>query len=807
MQEILTVKNNINTIAAKKSDCSGCRACFNICPVNAVTMKEDEEGFFYPAADNALCTNCSLCRKVCPALNKSEVYKDNTGDPDCYAAIGNDELRAVSSSGGAFSVIANEIFEMGGVVCGAAFVGQRVQHIIIEKASDLHKLRGSKYLQSDTNTVFSQIKKLLQTGKTVLFSGTPCQVAGLNLFLGKKYDRLYTVDLLCHGVPPQRVFDKYLEETIKEGEFLHTSFRDKTAGWNVYTTTTTTTAAQYRSDFSSSTYLQAFIKNMCLRPSCGACKYTSTQREADITIGDFWAIERYKPELNDHKGTSVILFNSRKGKDFYKKIKGDFAIQEKVPIEYAKYYNITLYTPLEQHPKRHMFFRMLNEGRSLKEITDYCNCKKYDVAILNFWNIRNMGGAIQAWALQHVIQFLGYSNALINYCPPPTRTDFYGSFVERFAKKNLIYTEIADSFPALNNCNEYFDTFVLGSDCIWGNWWTEEMSREISLFYYGSFISSNKKIISYAPSFGNNSFCRSETMTGLIKYYLDKMDHISVRENSGVNILKDTFGIDAVQVLDPTLLLNSNEYDELIKNSDFHEKGYIFNYSIGIRDDDTAYQEIMHKTAGHDVITMDQTEVDRINVEDWLYLIKNAGLLITNSYHACCFAIKFNVPFYIFSPFGLDTARFDSLLGMLNLQNRLLRSKDDVCNIIDLYAPIAWDKVNSIIQQKKIYSLNWLKNALDSTKNISDINPADDIIKFLYAKVRVLEYKNQLQANTGSSVVRDTMDIVFYRHNILKYFKYRIFKNFVSGRIKERYKRKQKLFHEKILNAKKLTGK
>ncbi len=789
--------NNINLVTINKSNCVGCNACFNICPQNSIKMLEDEEGFFYPVINKQSCIDCGLCLKVCPSLHKSQVYVDNSENPDCYAAMGNNELRAISSSGGAFSVIADRIFNMGGVVCGAAFVGQDVRHIIIDNPSELHRLRGSKYLQSDTNIIFSQIKNILDKGRILLFTGTPCQVAGLNLFLGKKYDNLFTVDLLCHGVPSQKVFDKYLEETIKEGEFVHTSFRDKIAGWNVYATTTTTTT-QYHETSSVSTYLQAFLKNMCLRPSCGTCKFTSTKREADITIGDFWAIERYKPSLNDKKGTSVILLNSEKGKALYNEIKSEFKIQEKVPIEYAKWFNISLYTTLRQHPKRHVFFKMLNEGKTLKEITDYFNSKSFDVGIINFWTFKNMGGVIQTYALQTVINQLGYTTCNINTLfSIDIRNKYTGSFVDKFARKHLSYTEPYYSLPALNKINEYFDTFVFGSDCIWGNWWTKQ---ENCLRFFGNFIDSNKKIISYAPSFGSSTFNRANNITNIIRYYLKKFDAVSVREKSGVDILKNTFGIDGTLVLDPTLLLNADKYDELIRFSKMSNKNYIFNYSIGIKQDDIAYQEMIKKIEKEDIFALTQDKLDNINVEDWLYLIKNAKLLITNSYHACCFAIKFNVPFYIFSPYELDTTRFDSLLRILNLEDRILRSKEIVYNIKDVYVPIDWNNVNSIIKKEAERSISWLKEALETPKDVSKINPADDVINFLNSRISILEE----EINRNNNI----LNVIDYKKNYNRYMLFRILKKLSrSHEKKQKYKTKQQFYYAKLKITKEIRKK
>ncbi len=778
--------NNIDCVTDPKNKCFGCRACFNICPAKAIIMQEDEEGFFYPIVNKEKCTNCGLCKKACPSLNKSEVYGHNSKNPDCYAVMANDETRAVSSSGGAFTLIANEIFEQGGVVCGVAYVGRKVQHIIIDNPDDMYKLRGSKYVQSDTNTVYSQIKDILKTGRKVLFTGTPCQVAGLYSYLNKDYDNLVTVDLLCHGVPPQKVFDKYLEETIGDEKFLNADFRDKKQGWTVYLTVKTNKKEYYGCQ-KTDNYLNAFLKNMCLRPSCSTCPFTSTQREADITIGDFWKVERYNKNLNDSKGTSLILLNNKKSQKLFNTINNNFKVVKKVPIEYAKYYNITLYTPLKQHTNRRAFFRLFNSDKTLREIVDYCNKNKYDALIMNFWPYPNIGGVLVAWTLQKFLNKIGMTSALVNYQNYHWSLIYPNSISERFANKYLITTDKCLTYEDLSLLNDLSDTFILGSDCIWGKW---SSSIDLRNIFMGNYILHNKKRVSYAPSFGDSTYKGDDEEKQINKYWLSRFDRISVREKSGVDILKNDFNLESTLVLDPTLLLDKEEYDKLIRNSTYDKKDYIFNYSIGIKEDDTAYKAFMDKIDGENIFALAQEELKDIDVEDWLYLIKNSKLLVTNSYHACCFAIKFNIPFYIFSPYGLDTSRFDSLLGMLNLENRILRNADDVDKIQNIFEPIDWERVNSIIKKEAERSIKWLKDALEEPKDLSKVTPADAMIQSL---------NNRLLSLEASMIsIEDYYNLKHYKKIYFKYLKYKILKNFVSGSTRERYKNKQKIYHEKV---------
>ena len=321
----------------KSQDCCGCGACANKCPVKAISMRENEEGFLAPAIDENLCTDCGLCAKACPALN---VRYENTTEPECYAAMAEDEIRMKSSSGGIFSLLAEHIIDKGGYICGAAFNKDwSVSHIIIDNKQDLAKLRGSKYVQSDIENCYRETKKLLDAGKEVLFSGCPCQIAGLYSFLGKKYKQLITIDLVCHGTPSRKVWRKYLEENFDISKITKIDFRDKSFfGWattmNIYFKNKTT---EYHKDAQSDPYFKGFIPCLLSNKHCGKCFYTKLPRQGDISLADWWGIDNFQKGLNDNKGTSQILINSDKGKKLYSNI---------IP-HLKKNYNIGLQTTLK----------------------------------------------------------------------------------------------------------------------------------------------------------------------------------------------------------------------------------------------------------------------------------------------------------------------------------------------------------------------------------------------------------------------------------------------------------------------------
>ena len=413
------------------------------------------------------------------------------------------------------------------------------------------------------------------------------------------------------------------------------------------------------------------------------------------------------------------------------------------------------------------------------------NNNKVDCLLLNFWTVQNVGGILQAYALQKIIQNLGYKNKLINLIGPYAASNHKKGFCTRFAKKYMDITaeyNLLTSVNELKFLNEVSDTFIVGSDCVWHNWGH-------GFLYFLDFVNLNKKKIAYAPSFGNATYNECFNYKARVKYYLDTFDNISVREDSGVKILKDIFNIEATQTLDPTLIIEREYFDTLIKDIKQTDNNYILNYSIGVKNDDNYYKNIMTKISNENVYNFTQEKLSDINVEDWLVKIKNAKLLITNSYHACCFALRYNVPFWIFEPYGLDFSRFESLLGLLNLENRIIKNRP---NDFDLNEPIDWDKVNAILAKGKERSLKWLKDALDAPKDLSKINPADVIIQSL--QEQILDLKNE----------RNKQKILNYNKNYRKYVKYKILKNFVFGKTRDRYKNKQKIYYEKVKSARRI---
>ena len=354
LDKALYNSRTVNKVVDEKN-CSGCGACQEVCPKDAINLKYNNEGFLVPEIDSEKCVKCGICLKKCTSENP--VYK-NEAKPKCYAMMASDEIREISSSGGMFTVAAKYVIEQGGYVAGAAYEQDyKVEHIIINNIGDLWRLRGSKYMQSYAAKVYPEIKKLLKDGKMVLFTGMPCQVAGLYSYLGQEYANLYTIDLLCHGITSSKVFEKYHNDVLGAKKLNRLEFKQKTpwgwhAGINAYFTDGTT----YQKPLESDMYFIAYLKSISKNTTCGKCVSNKLPRQGDLTIGDFWGIPKYDEEMSDLKGTSVVLVNNKKAEEFFEKLKSGMKKVREEPLEVAIRGNHIIKGPYRLHKNREEFF-------------------------------------------------------------------------------------------------------------------------------------------------------------------------------------------------------------------------------------------------------------------------------------------------------------------------------------------------------------------------------------------------------------------------------------------------------------------
>ena len=354
----------------EKKDCSGCSACFNICPKNAIEMKEDEKGFKYPVIDQTKCINCGLCRNSCPVLKD---LKQNN-EIEAYACYNrNIEERFKSSSGGIFILIARKIIERKGVVFGACLDEEfKVKHSYAETIEELNKFMGSKYVQSTIGDMYKKAKEFLDNGRYVLFTGTPCQIEGLKSYLNKEYYKLYTQDIICHGVPSPLVWEKYKDyrENKDKKKPINISFRNKENGWYKYNMKFSYLTNHYKKSQSKDLFMKAFLKNTILRDSCYDCHFKKKNRNSDITLADYWGIQNVHKNLFDNKGTSLLVINSDKGKKIFEIIKEEL-IYEKTELDVAIKYNPSMIKSVNADPNREKFFENINNMEFDKLVDKY----------------------------------------------------------------------------------------------------------------------------------------------------------------------------------------------------------------------------------------------------------------------------------------------------------------------------------------------------------------------------------------------------------------------------------------------------
>lgn len=356
-----------------RSKCCGCTACVNACPAQCIVMRRDrEEGFDYPVANPDLCLRCGKCEAVCPVLNPMEVVK-----PEQALAVRCEEFVGCSSSGGVFPALAKAVIDDGGVVFGAVMERDFiVGHTEAETMEEVQRMRGSKYVQSDLYGTFMDAEQYLKDGRKVLFSGTPCQIAGLKKYLGKNYGNLLAVDTACHGVPGPGVWEMYvkaLQGRVKS-EIASVDFRDKSRSWRHYAMTCKDSDNDVIRSVSADDdpYMALFMQDMTLRPSCYACP-SRGRSGSDLTLADLWSVASTQPALNDDRGVSGVLVNSDRGKEYIEIIKAE--TKQELPLAAVMAQNGGFAESVPLPEKREEFFR----GLGVAGVDVYKHLKKYMV--------------------------------------------------------------------------------------------------------------------------------------------------------------------------------------------------------------------------------------------------------------------------------------------------------------------------------------------------------------------------------------------------------------------------------------------
>lgn len=722
--------NNVTKLVSP-SRCTGCSACRNACSKDAIEMISNEEGFLIPKINSEMCVDCGICQNKCPVANPSYI---NNKDPQCLAVAAKDEIRLKSASGGIYSAFAQYLIMRGGYICGASYGSQSwiVKHIVGNTEDILDRTRSSKYVQSDAGLVYREIKALLDQGKEVLFSGTPCQVAALYAFLGKRYDKLYTMDLVCHGVPSSKVLRKYLKETYGEENVVKIDFRSKEVfGWTSSVTVELKNGEIYRNTHDKDVFYRAFLSCMALRKSCETCPFSQLPRQGDLTIGDFWGISRYDASLNDKNGTSVVLVNNQKGMRMIELISESLNLKKEVPIEYAINGNKNIEHPFRAHYGRKHFFSML-DLKPLGELVKNARENHYDVGIVGPWYGLNYGSILTYYALYETVKQHGMDPFLLakphrlwneNYAKADS---IAGRFI--YPRCNVMNNRNHDyDWAAMNkNC----DIFMVGSDVIWNH---KVFGKDAGAFFFLDFVKNSKKKISFASSFGAEYHTLGDAHAKN-QYFLKQFDAVSVREKEGVDICKNHFGISADVVLDPVFLCEKEKYyriaDEIVEG----KANFIMAYVLGVNEKkrnvllDLKIQMNMEircfpnpnvgeRKRADEVLRIPLVEND--SVEYWLHSMKECNYYIGDSFHGMCFALIFHKEFVCVINPNQARERFENLLQICGLEERLVYVDDSYDKIEKLLnKKIDYEDVEKRLQKHIEKSNAWLHNALYQPKEL-----------------------------------------------------------------------------------------
>ena len=696
--------------------CVGCGACKNICPKSAIVMQKNSEGFVYPVIDDSKCIGCGLCLHSCPLSNNA--FRPDTKLPKCYAVQSTSDIMKHSSSGGMFSVLANYVLENGGYVCGASFDRSwSVEHKIISDKSKLYDLQTSKYVQSNTKSVYKEIKELLVAGSLVLFSGTPCQVAGLYSFLGKDYDNLITVDVFCHGVPSPEVWRRYLKE-IAPDNISDINFRHKStpphAGWKQYEFSIKSRTSMIKEHVSKNVYMLGFLRNLYLRKSCHHCLFAKTPRTSDFSLGDFWGYEAIDKKTNTQQGMSAVLVNTSKAEKIFSFVKTKLSFVRKVDLTDIISGNDVLCQSVPENPNRAAFFEDFKTNTPvIPMIQKYLVSK--DVAILNFSSFSkpNFGAGLVGYAMEKAIKKLGYTPHTINFIPENefyqyTKQNSFSSFQNTF----LHLTGICRNKSELHTfINQGFDKFIIGSDQIVRHPW------HYDFIYYLDWVDGNKTLLSYAASFGRSDLGMNRKEKKYAKKCLDRFDAFSVREHSGFEIMKNKFNKNNVPIVcDPTLLLNPEDYQEIIdteaSNQELPNGEYIAYYLLD--ENPNVLADLMKK---YQIINAYKDNQGKYRTfGEWLNIIKNAKYVITDSFHGSVFSIIYKRQFIVLTTKSRGNERLESLMQIIG-ENRLIADSADLTEQRLFSKQIDYSEVLRGISKAQNNGFEYLRQALQISPN------------------------------------------------------------------------------------------
>ncbi len=695
--------------------CCGCFACCNACPQGAIGMGTDDRGLCSSFVDSSACVDCGLCVDKCPQIRTD---RSNDPDPRCYAFMADDATVEASSSGGAFKVLADWMLSRGGYVCGVVYDEDMDARYVMTKDREIvERMRKSKYVFSEMVDVYEQVDKALKSGDEVLFVGCPCQVAAVKLFV-KDQSNLYTVDLLCAGLPAKGIYRRYLDELSAEKKVVNLSFRESDLPYG-------TLVVDYedgtRKTVFKDPYFQGFLRNLFKSEACLNCVYAPTPRVGDLTIGDLWQYDKILFDVDAPYGISCVTVNNDRGEGLFKVLSEKASFLREIPLSFAKRFN-RFNEVRSGNLGSERFYYLLGRGYSVSKALDLVLNSKYDVAVTGFWRVLNYGGDLSYYALYNVLSDMGLEPLMVESCNPAATGTVTGP--SRMITKYPEFSR-APWYPNKERQKEVnlrVKNILVGSDQVWN---PRLLSPEGLKTYTLDFAQPWRNTVAYAPSFGSLTY--EDDSPGKAEHIelIKKIRHVSVRELSGVDICAE-FGVEAKHVLDPVMLCDQRHYMALIDRATmgFPRKYMVaFVRHINVHMDPMA----MSRHLGMQAISIGGPELDYNkavdyplfnvgNVENWLKAIYLSDFVLTDSYHCTAVAIYFKKPFI--SVYGRmaeanGRGRMSSLLSVLGLEDRLFKTTEDAIKAGAPKKEIDYDAVEEKLSSFRAECLEWLKGSLE----------------------------------------------------------------------------------------------
>lgn len=749
-----------SSLISKNRYCTGCTACANICSYNAIKMSYDTEGFLKPIINPALCVKCNRCVDICPTIQETE--NNNNDEKIAYAAWAKDVYRFNSSSGGVFSEFANQIILQGGVVFGAAWTDDFfVKHIFVEREEDLGKLRYSKYAQSNVTKSFPKVKEFLNAKRKVLYVGTPCQIAGLRNYLGdlSGNENFFTIDLICFCQPSIITFREYLEETYGLDCIKNITFRDKNYGWSGHGFKIELKNGEVlyptKYGLENDIYQHLFHSVAARNNVCENCMFSEFPRQGDFTIGDFWCIEQTDPTWNDGKGTSLIIINNQRAKIFFERflIPNLKRVQE-VSDEWYRNKGNRIGKDGRKGSKYQRFLN-LKKKYSLKETIEQVTNDKYDIGLVCML-LPNYGNQLTYYALYKVLTNMGLSTKMINF---PEDCKMEKNLLEKYKEKFSLY--LRNPYPEYDvmvhakNKIEIFwqnwncEMFILGSDQLLRSGFVWDMGFHQCM----DWVYSNKYKIAYAVSFGVDTYEGDDRLRAREGFFLNRFQKISVREESGIRILKNDFGISSTHVLDPVFLLDKSEYDKMLQIGKMRvpDEKFTAAYILDPTENRAEMLQVLAKdfSNGTVIAVTDPCKskecksnwsfpsLEDVKIEEWLAIINSCEFFITDSFHGVCFSLIFHKQFAVTfdKTQWRGLARITSLLKLFGLEDRLISNVKELESRSFNLHRIDYSKLENKISEQKKFSINWLKTAIEERKKFKNNDTTYDVL---------LDTKNEL---------------------------------------------------------------